>query len=132
MRLLKTILKPTLFICSIFMSVATLAQAPAIDENSQAVRVKYLEADNDEMRFNLKYDNNTGDNFKVMVISETGDILFQNVFSGKNFKKHVKLPRLTDSDGVTFLIRPVKGNVQLSYKVYVPNKVVDTPLVANN
>jgi len=126
-----TLLKTVLLSCGSLFTIAAFSQEPAIQENSKQVQVKYLDGDNDALRFNLKYENTTGDDFKVMVVSENGDILFQNNFSGKKFKKHFKLPRLTDSDGVTFLIRPSKSNVQLSYKVRVTSKVVDTPIDEN-
>ena len=62
-----------------------------------------------------------------MVLNENGEVLFQNNYSGKNFKKKIKLPRLTDTDGVTFLLRPTRENVQLSRTVKVTSKVVDQP-----
>ena len=129
MRLFKTtFFKTAIIVCSSLISREAFSQEPVMEENSRGIQVKYLDGDNDALRFNLKYDNNSGDNFKVMVISENGDVLYQNNFSGKNFRKHVKLPRLTETDGVTFLIRPTKSNIQLRYKVRVTSKVVDTPV----
>ena len=117
-----------MILCGSLFSVAAHSQATAIQENSREIQVKYLDGDNDALLFNLKYDNYSGDNFKLMVVNETGDILFQSNYSGKNFKKHVKLPRLTDSDDVTFLIRPAKSNIQFSRKVKVTNKVNDSAI----
>lgn|SRR5690242_12475791 len=99
------------------------AQIASIEENSKDLKVKYLEGDNNELLFNVKYSNGTGNDFKVMVLGEEGEVLFQKNYSGKKFKKLFRLPRLTDTDGVTFVIRPVKSNTQLTYRVHVPNKV---------
>lgn len=107
------------------LSLPAFAQEAAVQENSEQIQVKYLDGDNEALHFNLKYHNNSGNLFKLMVLNETGDILFQNNYSGKNFRKKIKLARLTDTDGVTFLIRSPKENVQHSYKVKVPSKVID-------
>ena len=107
----------------LFSSSHLRAQIAAIEENSKDLKVKYMEGDNNELLFNVKYSNGTGNDFKVMVLGEEGEVLFQNNYSGKKFKKLFRLPRLTDTDGVTFVIRSVKSNTQLSYRVHVPNKV---------
>jgi hypothetical protein len=131
MQLLKTapLLKVTVaFVLLLLISFpfASFSQQLAVEENPRKMHVRYLEGDNDILHFNLKYNNNSGDGFKLMVLNETGEVLFQNNYSGKNFKKKIKLARLTDTDGVTFLIRSPGENV-LSYTVKVTSKVVDTP-----
>ena len=119
----------SLLLASLF-SVSCCAQIPSIDENSQEMQVKYLAGDNDAMLFNFKYDNDSGNDFKLMVLNETGEVLFQNNYSGKKFKKKIKLTRLTDTEGVTFLIRSSRRDIQLSRKVKVPSKVVDEASLA--
>lgn len=111
--------------CCIFLFSSSYlsAQTASIEENSKDLKVKYLEGDNDELLFTLKYSNGSGNDFKVMVLGEEGEVLFQKNYSGRKFKKLFRLPRLTDTDGVTFVIRPVKSETQLLCKVYVPNKV---------
>jgi hypothetical protein len=66
-----------------------------------------------------------------MVLNETGEVLFQQSYSGKNFRKKIRLTRLTDTEDVTFLIRSPQKNIQLSYKVKVPSKVVDDAALAS-
>lgn len=117
---------------SLLFSVPVFSQLPAIDENSAEIQVKYLDGDNEAMLFNLKYDNDSGNDFKLMVLNETGEVLFQNSYSGKKFRKRIRLTRLTDSDGVTFLIRSPKENVQLSRRVKITSKVADPLPVAQN
>lgn len=112
------------------ISVSCFAQTASIEEDSQDMQVKYLAGDNDAMLFNLKYINESGSDFKLMVLNETGEVLFQNNYSGKKFKKKIKLTRLTDTDGVTFLIRSSRRDIQLSRKVKIPSKVVDEASLA--
>jgi hypothetical protein len=116
----------------ILFTVPAFSQQLAVNENSQEMKVKYIEGDNDAMLFNLRYNNDSGNGFKLMVLNETGEVLFQNNYSGKKFKKRIRLTRLTDTDGVTFIIRSPKENVQLSYKVRVTSKVVDESSVATD
>lgn len=117
----------------LFLSAPAFSQQPALaaEENSPEIQVKYLAGDNEAMLFNLKYGNTSGSAFKLMVLNETGDVLFQDNYSGRNFKKRLRLTRLTDTEGVTFLIRPAEENVQLSYKVKVKKKVMDGLAISN-
>ena len=130
MRLSKTTIRSvmgtsfTLLLLALFPA-AVFSQQLSIQENSPEMRVKYLEGTNEALLFNLKYNNDSGNDFKLMVLSENGEVLFQKNYSGKKFRKKLKLPRLTDSDGVTFLIRSPQENVQLIRKVKVTSKVVD-------
>jgi hypothetical protein len=115
----------TLVVLTLLVSAPAFSQELSMQENSPELQVKYLAGDNDALLFNLKYDNDSGNNFKLMVISENGEVLFQNNYSGKKFKRKIRLARLTDTDRVTFLVRSIKENVQLSYKVAVKKKVMD-------
>jgi hypothetical protein len=119
-----TLLLTTLCITLFLNSVK--AQQTAIKENPDEIKIKYIDGNNDALHFNLKYVNEDGHDFKLMVVNETGDILFQDNYSGKKFKKKLKLPRLTDASNITFLIKPVKKNIQLRYKIKVGDKVEDS------
>lgn len=120
--------KPFRFVvtCGIFLFASSsdiTAQTASVEENSKDLKVKYVEGDNNELLFDVKYSNGSGNDFKVMVLGEDGEVLFQKNYSGRKFKKLFRLPRLTDTDGVTFVIRSFKSETQLSCKVHVPNKV---------
>ncbi|MDP4262784.1 MAG: hypothetical protein Q8941_09660 [Bacteroidota bacterium] len=102
-------------------------------ESGSILQVKYLGGDNDALFFDVKYYNKTGNIFKLLVLDEiTGDALFQDNYSARDFEKKFKIPRLTDTDYVTFLIRSAKENILLSYKVKVTTKVVDETVFLKN
>lgn len=111
----------------LLFSATAFSQQPATQDNAGAMQVKYLAADNEAMFFNLKYNNDSGNKFKLMVLNGTGEVLFQNDYSGKKLRKRIRLARLTDTDDVTFLIKPAKEDIQLTCKVKVKSKVVDEP-----
>jgi hypothetical protein len=83
-------------------SLTAVSQESASAENSSALQVKYLGGDNEALL-----------------------VCFQDNYSAKDFEKKIKIPRLTDTDYVIFLIRSAKDNIQLSYKVKVATKVAD-------
>lgn len=120
-----------IFLAAALISAPVFAQQLSTEENPPEMQVKYLAGDNDAMLFNLKYENTSGNNFKLMVLTETGEVLFQDNYSGKKFRKRLRLARLTDTEGVTFLIRPAEENIQLSYKVKVKKKVMDSLAIPN-
>lgn len=110
------------------------AREQTVKEDYGMLEVKYLGGNNDALFFNVKYDNKTGNIFKLLVLDEvTGEALFQDSYSIRgSFEKQFKIPRLTDTDYVTFLIRSAKENIQLSYKVKVTTKVVDETVFLKN
>ena len=99
---------------------------------SASIQVKYLGGDNEALFFKVKYDNKAGSKFKLLALDETGEALFQDNYSTKDFEKKIKIPRLTETDYVIFLLKSPKENVELCYKVKVTTKVVDNVLVAKN
>jgi hypothetical protein len=113
-------------------SLTASAQESANAENSSALQVKYLGGDNEALFFNVKYDNKTGNTFRLLVLDENDEPCFQDSYSVKDFERKIKIPRLTDTDYVIFLIRSAKDNIQLSYKVKVTTKVDDETVFLKN
>ena len=104
----------------------------SIENISGSIHVKYLGGDNEALFFKVKYDNKAGSKFKLLALDESGEALFQDNFSAKDFEKKIKVPRLTETDYLIFLFKSSKENVELSYKVIVTTKVVDNALVVKN
>jgi hypothetical protein len=114
------------------ISPAASTQEFASEEISSALQVRFLGGDNEALFFNVKYDNKAGNTFRLSVLDETGEACFQDNYSTRDFEKKIKIPRLTDTDYVIFLIRSAKENIQLSYKVKVTTKVVDETVFLKN
>jgi hypothetical protein len=112
-------------------SIRLAAQDPADVETLTALRVKFIGGDNEAMFFNVKYSNKDGSSYKLQVLDETGEALFEDNYS-KDIDQKLKVPRLTDSGHVIFLIKSTKETTELSYKVKVTTKVVDDPMVVKN
>lgn len=113
-------------------SIAFARPLPFADVRSlAALQVKYIGGDNDALFFDIKYDNKRGRDFKLVVLDETGEALFEDSFS-KGLDKKLKVPRLTDSQHVIFLIKSPQLDTELSYKVRVTTKVVDDASYVTN
>ena len=102
------------------------------EETSSPLQVKFIGGDNDALFFDVKYDNKPGHTFRLSVLDETGEACFQDNYSNRDFDMKIKIPRLTDTDYMIFLIRSAKENIQISYKVKVTTKVVDETVFLKN
>lgn len=56
----------------------------------------------------VKWDNNTGERFAVIVKNKAGDILFNEVYADQKFEKRFRLP-VKEDDGLTLILRTLKG-----------------------
>lgn len=97
----------------------------AMDEHS-SMEVKYLRGDNETLVFNLRYENPFAKSVRLVALSESGDVWFQEKYrmSGE-LEKRVSIPRLTDTQYMTFVIRSSVDENELTYRVKVPTKIED-------
>ena len=136
-RLVRILLAKTLIsgavACILFpFSLVSAAQEYVSTDNLASMQVKYLGGDNTALHFYVKYDNKSGNTFRLLVLDETGEVLYQDNYTSKDFEKKIKTPRLTETDYVIFLIKPAKEIAEISYKVKVTTKVVDDHSVVKN
>jgi hypothetical protein len=88
-------------LCSAFIGVRAQSITNPADKN---IVVRYLGASDDQLLFNVAYENPNGSRFSVMVLDQDGTSLFQEVYTDRKFDKRFRLPR-TDNDKLTFVIR---------------------------
>ena len=111
--------------------VKAAAPQPFDTESLSAFKVVFLGGDNEELQFNVKYASKERSNFKLLVLDETGEALFEDTYS-KDIDKKIIVPRLTDSEHVTFIVKAEKENTEISYKVRVTTRVVDDAIALRN
>jgi hypothetical protein len=115
------------------MSLKGVAQDTEVADETSPLQVRFMGGDNDALFFNVKFDNRSGSSFRILVFDEsTGETLFQDSYTSRDFEKKFKIPRLTDTDYVTFLIRSTKENTEFRHKVKVTTKVVDETVFLKN
>ncbi|MBL7741781.1 MAG: hypothetical protein JNK14_21355 [Chitinophagaceae bacterium] len=104
--------------------IARAADDPFDTESLSAFRVKFLGGDNEELLFDVKYNNKDRSNFKLLVLDDTGEALFTDSYS-KDLDKKLAVPRMTDSEHVVFVVKSVKENAEFSFRVKITTRVVD-------
>ena len=111
--------------------IKVAAEQPADIESLSAFKVVFLGGDNEELQFNVKYASKEKSSFKLLVLDETGEALFEDNFA-KDIDKKITVPRLTDSEHVTFIVKSDKEDSEVSYKVRITTRVVDDAIALKN
>jgi hypothetical protein len=78
---------------------------PVTPAASQPV-VTYLGSGDEQMAFNMKYENAAGAKFLLTVADSEGEILFDQVFTDKKFNKTFKVP--AEIGRLSFVIRDLR------------------------
>ncbi len=85
--------------------------------------VTYLGSGEEEMSFNMKYENAVGDKCRVTVLDSNGEILFDEVFSDKKFNKTFKVP--SELGKLTFVVRNMKTKAQKKIDISTERRFVE-------
>ena len=118
---------------TLFLAVVTAAgvraqvvqasySAPVAPAVSQPV-VTYLGSGDEEMSFNLKYENIAGAKFLVKVLDSQGEVLFDQVFTDKKFNKTFRVP--AELGKLSFVIRDIKTRVQKRVEVSTERRFME-------
>jgi hypothetical protein len=127
----KTVVRNLFF--TLFLAVVTAAGAraqvvqasystPVAPAVSQPV-VTYLGSGDEEMSFNLKYENAAGAKFLVTVIDSEGETLFDQVFTDKKFNKTFRVP--AELGKLSFVIRDLRTRTQKKIEVSTERRFVE-------
>lgn len=128
---MKTVVRNLFF--TLFLAVVTAAGAraqvvqasystPVAPAVSQPV-VTYLGSGDEEMSFNLKYENAAGAKFLVTVIDSEGETLFDQVFTDKKFNKTFRVP--AELGKLSFVIRDLRTRTQKKIEVSTERRFVE-------
>ena len=82
-----------LLAAALFLS-ANAATVSTTNVASDKVEVKYTGVDKyNQLSFNVKYSNPTGNTFNLTVLDENGESIFKGFYGDKQFDKTFKLPK---------------------------------------
>jgi hypothetical protein len=126
----KTVLRNLFFALSvlIFSSASVHAQAVRASYTTAAPAplepvVTYLGSGEEEMSFNMKYDNASGERCVVTILDSNGEILFDQVFADKKFNKTFKVP--SELGNLTFVVRNIKTRAQKKIAISTERRFVE-------
>ena len=73
----------------ILFTAAQAGKNEKTDVNKAKIEVNYTGYFNNDLAFNVKFDNPSGNNVTLTVINEDGENLFKSNFSDKNLKRNL-------------------------------------------
>ncbi|MBS1563156.1 MAG: hypothetical protein JST39_02155 [Bacteroidetes bacterium] len=85
--------------------------------------VTYLGSGEEQMSFNLRYENLSGTKFLLTVLDDSGEVLFDQVFTDKKFSKTFKVP--SDLGKLSFVIRDLRTKEQKKVLVSTERRFVE-------
>ena len=109
--------KLSLAIALLTTTVMVGYSTPKNDPIGKTAEIKYVGSIDDAIVFSVLYDNPNGGKFSVSVFDESGNQLFQEVYSDKKFNKKFKVPK-SDKNKLTFVIRNYKdADLRQSFEI---------------
>ncbi len=102
------------------------------DANKAKIEVNYTGFFNNDLAFNVKFDNPSGNNVTLTVINEDGENLFKSNFSDKKFEKKFVLLKDADVYKLTFLFQSGKEVYKESFDINVTTREVSDVVVKRN
>ncbi len=114
-------------VTAILLSASASLQAQSTEPVSP-VAITHLGNTTETMNFQVKYDNEAGNKFAVIVRDQDNNILFQEYYTNKKFDKKFSIPKV-DNNKVTFQIKNVKDNSIQAFEVNTNVKLVEEVIV---
>jgi len=96
---------------------------------SENVLVKYIGSTRDGLYFNVKYNNEKGQSFDIVIKNETGEILYDGSFNDKTFDKKFLLPKDEDVSFISISLRSNENDYVQSYNVTIKSNTYDDVVV---
>jgi hypothetical protein len=128
----KTVVRNAFFVS--FFSILSVVNADAQKASDSTgvapASVSYLGATNDQLSFNLKYENTKGEKYAVTIVDSEGNRLFDGSFSEKKFNKTFKVP--AEIGNLTFIISDLKNRAEEKFAVTTERRVVDEVYVTKS
>ncbi len=114
-------------VTAILLSASASLQAQSSETVAPAA-IRHLGNTNETMNFQVKYNNEAGNKFVVVVRDQENNILFQEHYTDKKFDKKFSLPKV-DNNKVIFQIKNVKDNSIQTFEVNTNIKMVEEVIV---
>ena len=92
--------------------------------------IKYAGSNTDGLFFTVKYNNEKGLDFDILITDEYGETLYEGSFSDKIFDKKFLLPEDSDASLVTISVKTGNDNFVKSYSI--DSDIVKNVVVTKN
>lgn len=122
---MKSIVLSLLFAGASLVSVANGPHDPIGDKSENVAEVKYIGANDGEFFFDVFYNNAAGSRFSLAIVDESGNQLFQGVYSDKKFDKKFKLAEPDSYGKLIFVIRNFADNSVQRFEVNSAARLIE-------
>lgn len=120
-----------LLAAALFLS-ANAATVTPVTPAADKVEIRYTGVDKyNQLSFNVKYSNPSGNTFNLSVLDENGEILFKGFYGDKQFDKTFKLPK-SEVSKLTFVIEDGKDSFKQKFDVNIKTQVIEDVVVSKN
>lgn len=116
----------------VLFTAAEASKNEKTDVNKGKIEVNYTGFFNNDLSFNVKFHNPSGNNVTLTVINEEGESLFKSNFSDKKFEKKFVLLKDANVDKLTFLFQSGKEVYKESFDIDVVTREVSDVVVKRN
>jgi len=103
---------------------ATTVSKNETDPMSKNVEVKFVGTTAENIFFNVKFNNETGKSFRVFVLDENGEPLFQEKYSDKLFDKRFIFQNDQDLNKLTFMIQTNNGSFKEIFDIKFSTQII--------
>jgi len=103
---------------------ATTVSKNETDPTSKNVEVKFVGTTAENIFFNVKFNNETGKSFRVFVLDENGEPLFQEKYSDKLFDKRFIFQNDQDLNKLTFMIQTNNGSFKEIFDIKFSTQII--------
>jgi hypothetical protein len=114
-------------VTAILLSASASLHAQSTEPVKPAA-IRHLGNTTETMSFQVKYDNESGDKFAVVVRDQDNNVLFQEFYTDKKFDKKFSLPKI-DNNKVIFQIKNVKDSTIQTFEVNANTRLVEEVIV---
>ncbi len=116
-----SILAATLFFASQNAAIANNSITYAKTEKalSENASIKYVGSNDDNLLFNVQFNNVNNEKFTLLVSDENGETMYSVFSKDKNFTKTFALPKSLDLNKINFTIRTNEGTYRQSFSINI-------------
>ncbi|HWB91048.1 MAG TPA: hypothetical protein VG605_04330 [Puia sp.] len=85
--------------------------------NDEQVSVKYVGTTDNNVVFQVQYENPTGEKFSLIIKNDNGDVVYHQQFSETHFSKNVYIENADTDIAPTFVIRNANNEIVRQFRV---------------
>lgn len=112
-----------------FLFIATANTTNAMNVNPEEPVIRHLGKTNDSNYFQVKYNNETGDKFAVIIKEKHGSVLYQETFADQKFDKKFRLPNNNDQGSLVFIIKNLKDNKVETFEINTNTRIIEEVVI---